>query len=311
MLTDNVRASMLMIATMAGFALEDLCIKILSTRMPVGEVLLLLGIGGLSVMWILARIRGVSLLDPLLLARPVMLRNCCEITTQIFGFAALAVLPLSTVTSIGQAAPIASTLGAALFLREPVGWRRWTAVGVGMIGVLLILSPGSAQFHPAMILSGLAVISVATRDLATRRVPTGLTILQLNFWGYFAPVPAGLFLLVARGELPVMPLLSDAWLILLTVALGVVFYGTLTVALRIGESSVVVPYRYTRLVFVLILAAIFLGERPTLTMLAGTALVMAAGLYTLWRETQLKRRARRQAAAAVLLKPSPDPAAPL
>jgi drug/metabolite transporter (DMT)-like permease len=298
-LTDNVRAALLMIVTMAGFALEDLLIKILSARMPVGQILLVLGFAGSLVMFVMARLGRSRLLDPALLERPVLIRSGAELIGQILGFSALTLLPLSVFTSIGQAAPIVTTLGAALFLREEVGWRRWSAVFVGLIGVLLILRPGSAAFHPAMILVALSVVCFAARDLSTRHISRGLTVMQLNFWGYATTLPAGLLLLATSGLPAVWPTPVEALMLLATLALGISFYWTLTVALRMGESSVVVPFRYTRLVFVLILAAIFLGERPSATMLTGTALVTLAGLYTLIREARLKRR----------LRPSPDPLA--
>lgn len=302
-MTDNLRAALLMIVTMAGFSLEDLFIKITLERVPMGQILLTLGGGGTFVMLLIARARGDRLLDPLMLAPPVLIRNGAEMFTQILGFTALAILPLSLVTSIGQAAPIVTTLGAAVFLGEVVGWRRWSAIGLGMIGVLLILRPGSEAFHPAMILSALAVCCVAARDLATRRAPRALGTMALNFWGYATTVPSGLLMLIFGGQALIWPTRGDWALMMAALVLGVTFYWTLTVALRMGESSVVVPFRYTRLVFVLVLAAIVLGERPSITMLAGAALVTLSGLYTLLREARLQRLQRQR--------PSPAPVPPL
>lgn len=300
-MTNNVRASLLMIVTMAGFAIEDLLIKILSARMPVGQILLTLGIGGILAMFAVVRIRRERIFDPALLERAVLIRNFTELAGQIFGFSALVLLPLSTYTSIGQAAPIVTTLGAAIFLGEIVGWRRWSAVFVGLIGVMMILQPGGDGFHPAMILVAISVLCFSARDLSTRHISPGISVLQLNFWGYATTLPAGLLLLLTSELPPVWPDAAESLMLAATLALGVTFYWTLTAALRMGESSVVVPFRYTRLVFVLILAAIFLGERPSWTMLAGTLLVTLAGLYTLLREARASRRQR----------PSTDPYAQL
>ncbi len=302
-MTDNFRASLLMILTMAGFAGEDLFIKLASARVPVGEILLIVGAGGTTTMFLIARANRVRLCDPLMLVPAMLVRNGAELMTQVFGFAALAALPLSLVTSIGQAAPIATTLGAALFLREAVGWRRWSAIGLGLIGVMLILRPGTAAFRPEMALSAMAMLCVAARDLATRRAPKALKVMQLNFWGYLTTLPSGLLLLATQDKPPVWPEPRDALLIFGALVLGFCFYWTLTLALRLGESSVVVPYRYTRLVFALVLSSLVLGEHPAPTMLLGTALVVGSGLYTLFREARLGRRRR--------LRPSPDPVAPL
>jgi drug/metabolite transporter (DMT)-like permease len=292
-----------MILTMAGFAAEDVFIKLAAERVPVGEILLLLGIGGTAIMFVIARVNRTDLLSRDLLCAPMLIRTGSEILAMMFGMSALALLPLSLVTAIGQAGPIVTTLGAALFLAEPVGWRRWSAVAVGLCGVLLILRPGSAAFEPAMILSALAITFVAARDLATRRAPAVLSIMQLNFWGYFMTLPSGVLLMAINGKAPVLPGLLDWAYIGASLVLGVVFYFTLTLALRLGESSVVVPFRYTRLIFALALAALVFGERPDAPMLAGIALVTLSGLYTLWRESRQRRRPP--------VRPSPAPGAPL
>jgi drug/metabolite transporter (DMT)-like permease len=106
-----------------------------------------------------------------------------------------------------------------------------------------------------------------------------------------------------NGKAPVLPGLLDWAYIGASLVLGVVFYFTLTLALRLGESSVVVPFRYTRLIFALALAAAVFGERPDMLMLVGIALVTVSGLYTLLREARLRRRG--------VLRPSPDPVAPV
>ena len=235
-LTDNFRASLLMVLTMAGFATEDMFIKLAAERVPVGEILLLLGIGGTAIMLAIARVQRTDLLAPELLCAPMLIRSGSEMLAMMFGMSALALLPLSLVTAIGQAGPIVTTLGAAVFLAEPVGWRRWSAVAVGLAGVLLILRPGSATFEPAMILSALAITFVAARDLATRRAPAVLSIMQLNFWGYLMTLPTGLLLMAINGKAPVMPEPRDWAFIAAALALGVVFYFTLIAGAADGRK---------------------------------------------------------------------------
>jgi drug/metabolite transporter (DMT)-like permease len=302
-MTDNLRACLLMAATMAGFAFEDVLIKLAARTVPVGEVLLLLGIGGTAVMAAIVRWRRHRFWAPELASTPFLIRTVCEAAGMMLGMTALAVLPLGLVTAIGQASPLLATLGAALFLGETVGWRRWSAVLVGLAGVLLIVQPGEAGFQPLVILSLLAVVCIAARDVATRRLSARLTTLEVNFWGYAMTIPAGLVLLAISGDDLVWPGGAEWLMILGAQVLGVIFYYTLTLALRLGESSVVVPFRYSRIVFALVLAALVFGERPDTLMLAGTALVVLSGLYTIWREARLRRDLRRRA--------SPDPVAPL
>jgi drug/metabolite transporter (DMT)-like permease len=302
-MTDNLRACLLMVATMAGFAVEDVFLKLGAQSVPVGEILLLLGIGGTAVMAALVRARRQRFWAPELASPPFVIRTVCEAGGMMLGTTALAVLPLSLVTAVGQSGPILATIGAALFLGETVGWRRWTAVLVGLAGVLLIVKPGAMGFQPQVLLSVLAVCCIAARDLATRRVPAGLTTLELNFWGYAMTIPSGVVLMAVSGDPWVWPS-AFAWICIgITQVLGVTFYYTLTLALRLGESSVVVPFRYSRIVFALVLAALVFDERPDLAMIAGMVLVTLSGLYTILREARLRRRPRLQA--------SPDPVAPL
>lgn len=290
----NLPASLLMIATMAGFAVEDLIIKVLADHVPVGQILLMLGIGGAVFFGAAAMLRGERLLDPRLKSRAVLLRNAAEVVSSTAGITALVLLPLTVISSVLQAAPLLAAAGAALFLGERVGWRRWTAICVGLAGVLLILRPGSAGMEGAGSTLGLwcavlAVACVALRDLATRATPGGITTLQLAFWGYATTVVSGLLLTGLRGEPWIWPGANDWAMLAVAQVLGITFYYTLTLALMIGESSVVVPFRYSRLVFALALGVGVLGETVDALMLLGLLLVTGSGLYTLLREARLAR----------------------
>jgi drug/metabolite transporter (DMT)-like permease len=158
--------------------------------------------------------------------------------------------------------------------------------------VLLILKPGSEGFQPAVILSVIATICIAGRDLATRATPVSVGTLQLTFWGYALTGPAGLFLTLLFGETWVLPATKTALQVIAAGVIGVVFYYCLTVALRIGEASVVVPFRYTRLIFTFALGIFLLDEKVSMTMLAGLSLVVPSGLYTFIREARIAHAAR-------------------
>lgn len=297
-MTDNLRASLLMVAAMAGFAVEDLLIKLLADTVPVGQILLMLGLGGSVFFGLVSAGLGQSIWSRSLLTGPVLLRNAAEMVSTGTGVLALTLIPLSLASSVLQAAPILVTLGAALILREQVGWRRWSAIVVGIAGVWLILRPGTEGFNPAVWLAVIAVVALAARDLATRVVSARISTLQLVFWGYSLSIPAGLILFVTLAETPVWPG-AAAWLMFgAAQVLGIAFYYTLTLALRIGEPSLVVPFRYSRLVFALALGVLVLGEKPDGWMLAGLALVTASGLYTLLREAKRSRAAKSSVAQA-------------
>ncbi len=297
---DNLRASLLMIAAMAIFALEDSLIKRVSGELPVGQILLTLGVGGFLVMAAICRARGVAVLGPYFLHPAVIVRNVAEIVGTIGFVTALSLVALSTVSVIIQASPLIVTMGAALFLGEKVGWRRWTAILVGLAGVIVILRPGTEGFRPEALLAVLGAVAMSVRDLSTRRVPPGTATIQLSAWGFGALIPAGLISL-AFGGVPAIPSAGAAVELAGALTLGLFGYFAITQAVRTGDLSVVAPFRYTRIVFALALGWLLFAERPDAPMLAGAALIVGSGLYTLIREARLRRAARTSRPAAAPL----------
>lgn len=291
---DNLRGSLMMVAAMAGFAIEDAVIKHLAGSLPVGQIMVLIGLGGALVFGLIARSRGYSLFVPEIARGAVLLRNLSEMLGAAAFVMAIVLAPLAAVTAILQAMPLAVTLGAALFLGEPVGWRRWSAILIGFAGVLLIVRPGSAEFDPASLLAVIAVFALSARDLATRRVPARIHSLQLSGWGFGMVAPAGLLLLVLTGTAPVVPTATDWGWIVAALSAGILAYAALVGATRLGDIAVTTPFRYSRLIFAMVIGLVVFGEVPDGMTLAGSALVVGAGLYTLWRQMLLQRAASRR-----------------
>jgi drug/metabolite transporter (DMT)-like permease len=285
--TDNLRGGLFMVAAMGGFALEDMLIKHLSGSLPTGQIMVAIGTIGTLGMAGFAASRGAPLWGRFLISVPVLLRNLGEMLGALCFVTALALMPLSVATALFQTLPLATTLGAALFLGEKVGWRRWSAILVGFSGVLIILRPFEAGFDPVPALFSIgAVLSLALRDLATRRIPPGVPSLSLSVWGFVAIIPAGALLLASGQTLtPISP--SQTGLILAAVGLGMLAYVAMVAATRIAEVSVIAPYRYTRIVFAMILGAIAFSERPDGWMILGLTMIVGSGLYTFLRERRL------------------------
>ena len=281
-LPPNLRGAVWMVAAMAGFAVEDLLLKIVARGMPVGQILMIFGLGGALAFAILAQIRDERVLHPAALSRPVIVRAGFEVTGRLFYTLAIALTPLASASSILQATPLVVVAGAALIFGETVGWRRWTAISMGFLGVLVILRPGLDRFSWLSLLAVIGLIGFAGRDLATRAAPPALTSLVLGVYGFAAMVPAGAVLLGWTGG-AVVPTPATVGVLAVTIVVGVAAYFALTLAMRTGEVSAVTPFRYTRLVFALILATVFLGERPDGWTLVGAAMIVASGLYTLAR----------------------------
>jgi drug/metabolite transporter (DMT)-like permease len=293
---ENLRGILLMIASMAGFAFEDMFVKLASASLPTGQILVMMGLVGTSIFAALAARQGKNPISPELFARAVVWRNLGEVVGTLGFITAISLAPLSTASAILQATPLAVTLGAALVLGETVGWRRWSAIVVGFTGVMMVVRPGMEGFQPASLWAVLAVIGMSVRDLATRRVPPTISTMQLAAWGFLAVTILGAGMMLALGG-NVVPGIAELSLIGGALSFGVAAYWAVIAAMRLGEISVIAPFRYTRLVFALILGTSVFGERPDLWTLSGAMLIIGSGLYSVARE---RIRARRTLARAAL-----------
>ena len=289
---DNLRGSLLMVLAMAGFALEDAFVKTLARDLHVGHILMLIGAGGTVIFTIAALSQRDRLISRDILNRPLLLRNLGELAAAVCFVTALALADLSLVSAILQATPLAVTFAAALFLGETVGWRRWSAVAIGFLGVVMIIRPGLDGFDVASIWALAAVAALAVRDLATRYTPRTITSRQISAYAFATLIPTGAVMVRLAG----LPLLPGPFPI--EVFLGATLFGSLgyygvVAAMRVGEVSFVSPFRYTRLLFAMIIGVVVFAERPDMWMLIGSAVIICSGLYTILREQQIKRRARR------------------
>ena len=289
---DNLRGSLWMVAAMAGFSVEDMFLKSAAASLPVGQILMIFGAGGMLGFALLAARRGERILHPAILSPAILTRCVFEVAGRLFYTLAIALTPLSSASAILQATPLVVVMGAALIFGERVGWRRWTAIAVGFAGVLIILRPGLDGFTPLSLLAVLGMLGFAGRDLATRAAPPVLSNLQLGVYGFAMMVPTGAILLAVSGGAALPSALAAGQLAAATV-IGVLAYYALTSAMRMGEVSVVTPFRYTRLVFALILGASVFGERPDAATLLGSAVIVGSGIYTLLRSRRVQALATR------------------
>lgn len=284
---DNFRGAALMVLSMLGFAVEDMFIKLLADAVSVGQVLTMLGIGGSAVFGAIVLIQGQPLFSRSMLSAPFAFRALGEVIGTLGFVSAIVLTPLSSASAILQATPLVVTLGAALFLAEPVGWRRWSAIIVGLLGVLLIIRPGMESFSILSLLAVLGVLGLATRDIATRRIPGTISTMQLSFLGFLVIIPAGLVLMQATGSAMTM-LNGVQWTYFFSgLFIGLFAYYAIVAAMRLGEVSFVTPFRYARLLFALIIGVVVFGESPDALTLLGAAIIVASGIYTVWRERRI------------------------
>ncbi len=291
MQNDNIRAAFYMMGGSSAFAANDTFLKLLGSELGMFQILVLRGIAvsiifGLMVWHARIAFRDLTRADRNFL----LVRSAAEAGAAFFFFNALFNMPLATVTAILQFVPLAVALAAYLVLREPLGWRRLSAILVGFAGVMLIVQPGTAAFNMASVNALACVAMVTLRDLSTRmmavQVPSSLVALTTALGGMLFGVAGSAF------EVWVMPS-PVAWLWLSgTVLFACLGYYLIILAMRGGELSFVAPFRYAALLAALVLGWFVLGEWPDALTLLGSAIVVATGLFALYRERQLQQQAR-------------------
>ncbi len=277
----NLRGMALMTLAMAGFAFEDAMIKAAAGSLPVGQVMLTITLLSLPVFaW---RARGLPFWPPGVPRGPVLLRTLAEVVATCGILLGLAASELSTVTVIIQASPLLIVAAAALVLGESVGWRRWAAVVTGFIGVLIIVRPGPEGLEPGALWAVLGAAGLCVRDLAARRIDRRIPTTTIALCGYAGVLALSLALLALQGG----PVAADAsaWAAMAAGAvIGIAAYWAIIEATRAGDVSAITPFRYTRLLFGIGLGVALFGERVDGATLLGAALILAAGLYALYRE---------------------------
>ena len=279
----NLAGALWMVASMAGFAVEDAFIKASAGALPVAQVLVFFGLGGAAIFALQARLRGERLFVIGAMSRVMCLRMLCEILGRLFHTLALALIPLSVATVILQAAPLVVVAGAALLLGERVGWRRWVAIALGLAGVTIIVQPGSDGFTALSLLAVGGMLGFAGRDLASRVAPAALGTALLGFYGFVAILIAGGLVSLWERAPFVMPDAPTAAWLSGAILSGVAGYACLMKAMRTGEVSAVAPFRYTRLLFGIALGLLFFGEALTAAMVFGSALIVLSGVFILLR----------------------------
>lgn len=288
-LSENLRGILLMCASMAAFTINDAFMKSVTLTLPLYQtiglrgVIAVLGLGLLVVATGAYRFR-VNRRDGWL----ILLRSLADVAATILFLEALLRMPLANLSAILQAMPLAITLCAALVYGDKIGWRRMTAILAGLVGVLIIIRPGTEGFDRWALLGVASVMCVVVRDLSVRplrgQVPSALVALG-------AAVAVTTMGWVGAGFQGWQPMTGgEAAKVLGAGIFLIVAYLTSVMAMRSGDIGLVAPFRYTSLLWAIALGLIVFGDLPDGWTLLGATIVVAAGIFTLLRERALRNR---------------------
>ena len=282
-LNDNLLGAALMTCCVLAYVLNDAVMKLLFADIDFFQAIFLRGLVSLPPILILA-LMTKTLLQKYSAKnqRLMIIRILAEIGTTVTFLTALKHMPLANVTAILQSLPLAITMAAAIFLGEPVGWRRWSAICVGFTGVLIIIRPGLAGFNSYSLLALAAVILLTVREISTRqldsKVPTVTVALSTTLG-----ITAFAALMLIGTEWAEINFVS--WSLIIAAAAAVTVATLLSVvAMRTGDIGFVSPFRYTSLIGAIGLGILLFGEWPDGITLLGAALIAFAGIYSLYRE---------------------------
>lgn len=291
--TGNARGALFMVIAMVAFTCNDALVKSVTHTMNTGQILFVRGFMTSLLVLAIAKWMGALGSWRVILQPAVALRLAAEILASLAYISALGAMPLANTSAILQALPLAVTLGAALFLGEQVGWRRWLAIAAGFAGVLIVIRPGPDGFSMAAIYVIASVIGAAARDLATRKIRSDVPSIFISAVTAVAITVVGGVLVVPMGGW--QPMTVDVLLRLAGASvLLLVGYQTIVSAMRFGEISFIAPFRYTSLIWAISIGVLVFGEWPDFWMTVGVLIIVASGLYTFYRENRRRVEAVAQ-----------------
>lgn len=302
-LSPNLRGALFMAVSMAGFTMNDVLTKVVSDSMNMAQIMLIRGVFATVLIGVLAWHRGAFRVPRHMLDRWMVLRAVGEVVATLCFLTALAHLPIANVSAILQALPLGVTMGAALLFSEPVGWRRWLAIGVGFAGVLVIVRPGLEGFSVYSLFALGCVLACVVRDLATKRIDAEVPSLFVSTVTACAVSVTGAALVVPYGGWTPVEL-ADAGLLFGAAVLLLFGYQFIILSMRTGDISYIAPFRYTGLLWAILLGYLVFGDVPDAAMSIGATIIIGSGLYALYREQIVGRT--RPAAASTSPAMAPD-----
>ncbi len=284
----NIMAIAAMVAATMAFTMGDAAMKLVSTAVPTGQAVFLRCSGSVLMVAVAAAYAGVLGTIRQALVPLMAWRSLGDAGSALFFQSALPRMTFADIMGVLQLTPLTLTAASAIFLGAHVGWRRWCAVGAGLVGAMLVIKPGSTTFNVFALFAVMTVLCGTLRDLTTRRMQG--TISPLIIMLLSQSVVAVGALALALAETWVWPPFHHVLLLLFAAAATLIGHLWIIKSLRIGDIATVAPFRYAGIVWAILLGLMLWGEVPDALSLLGIAILIAAGLYTFHRERQHRQR---------------------
>ncbi|MFT4152150.1 MAG: DMT family transporter [Paracoccaceae bacterium] len=289
-LSDNLRGAMYMCVSMFAFTFNDSLMKSVTQHLPLFQAIAMRGTLAVGGLLMIARVTGAGGFWP---ERPgdrrrIVLRSLADVAATILFLGALMRMPLANLTAVMQATPLAVMLGAALVFGEAIGWRRAVAAGAGFVGVMLIVRPGGDGFGQWSAMALGSVACVVLRDLATRGVGRTVGAVTVALWTGGMVTAMGYAGSAVQGW--IWPDMFSMVKVVAAASSLIFGYMFSVMTMRVGDVGFVAPFRYTALIWAVLLGWLAFGSLPDRWTMAGAAVVVASGLYSFWRERGPARR---------------------
>lgn len=288
---DTRQGVVAMCLSMATFLINDAMVKLASERLPMDQIVFVRGIFASLLLfawlavgqpWVLHYIRHKGMIR-------VGWRSVLDALSTFTYLWALFHLPLPNISAINLSSPLIVTVLAVLFLGEKVAWRRWSAIAVGLVGVLLVVQPSSDAFTWFSVVAIAGTILGAIRDVMTRRIAQEIPSILITFATAVAVAAVAGVSVAATGWVPMS--LSDLALLAGASVFLIGGYHFIIVAMRVAETSIVAPFRYTSILWAIILGYVLWGDVPNTLALAGIVILVGSGLYLMHRERVARQKA--------------------
>ena len=287
-LNNNIKGAALMTGCGSAYVINDALMKLLFSEISLFQALFLRSMIIVPPVVIIAWFAKIAIGNlSNYNKRLVLLRVGAEVCATIAFLIALQHMPLANVTAILQALPLSITMVAALFLSEPVGWRRWIAILIGFIGVLIIVRPGVNDFNIYSLSAVVALILITVREVFTRKLTSKVPTITVALATVIVGVFSGIMMIGTEWH----PVNASSWPLILSAGVAVLIGTFLSVmAMQTGEISFVSTFRYTAMLVAIGVGILIFDDWPDQLTLVGTVIIVITGVYTFYREQKRSRK---------------------